>query len=155
MIQRIQSVYMLLTTIVSGLFLRDGFLSIVNDEGTETFLKFNGIYQKVGETGFNLIDKMIPLTVLTLLIPLISFITIFLFKKRDIQLKITRILLLLEILLIATGAWYTITMVQISPSSIVPRMNFFIPFIEIILTFLAYLGIRKDQVLIKSYDRLR
>lgn len=155
MIQRIQSVYLLLTTIVSCLFLAGGFLIISNYQGYETFMRFSGVYQKSVDTELILIAGMIPLTVISLLIPLISFITIFLFRKRNLQIKLTIILLVLEILLILTGVFYAVKLVQSSPATLSPELNFFFPFLEIILTFLAYTGIRKDEVLIKSYDRLR
>jgi Domain of unknown function (DUF4293) len=58
-------------------------------------------------------------------------------------------------LLILTGAFYAVTMVQSSHATVTPELNFFFPLLEIILTFLAYNGIRKDEILIKSYDRLR
>jgi uncharacterized membrane protein (UPF0182 family) len=150
-----QSVYLFLTTTISCLFLTGGFLIISNYEGYETFMRFSGVYQKSGDTGLSLIAKMIPLTVISLLIPVISFITIFLFRKRNLQTKLTIILLVLEILLILTGAFYAVKMVQVSPAPVTPELNFFFPFLEIIFTFLAYTGIRKDEVLIKSYDRLR
>lgn len=155
MIQRIQSLYLLLTAIVSGLFLNGGFLSIINNQGSEEILKFSGVYQKTGEEGFDIIGRMIPVTVISLLIPFLALVTIFLFKNRKHQIKFTLILLILEILLIASGAYFAISLVQSNPSSVVPEMNFFFPFVEIILTFLAFIGIRKDDVLIKSYDRLR
>ena len=155
MIQRIQSLYLFLTTIIAFLFLRGGFISIISFEGSETLLRFSGVYQKAGETGFVLIGKMIPLTVISLLIPLISIITIFFFRKRNLQIKLTIILLVLEILLIITGAFYAFTMVQKHSSSVIPELNILLPFLEIIFTFLAYVGIRKDEVLVKSYDRLR
>ncbi|MDQ1296032.1 MAG: hypothetical protein QG611_10 [Bacteroidota bacterium] len=155
MIQRIQSLYLFLTTIVSGLFLKGSFLSFINSSGSESFLRFTGVYQLTGETGSELIGRMIPLTVISLLIPVISFITIFLFRKRNLQTKLIIILLVLEILLIVTGAFYAFTMLQNHPSSVIPELNFFFPFLEIIFTFLAYIGIRKDEALIKSYDRLR
>ncbi|MCU0472863.1 MAG: DUF4293 domain-containing protein [Bacteroidales bacterium] len=155
MIQRIQSLYLLLTTIVSGIFLNGGFLRIISSEGSETFLRFSGVYQKAGETGPDLIGRLIPLTIISLLIPLISLTAIFLFKMRKLQLKLTIFLLILEILLILTGAFSAIKMVQSHPSSVIPELNILFPFMEIIFTFLAYIGIRKDELLIKSYDRLR
>jgi len=155
MIQRIQSLYLFLTTIVSGLFLNGSFLSFISSNGSESFLRFSGIYQTTGETGSELIGRMIPVTVISLLIPFISFLAIFLFKKRSLQLKITLALMILEFLLIITGSFYTFEMVKSNSFSVNPELNTFFPFFEIIFTFLAFIGIRKDEMLIKSYDRLR
>jgi len=155
MIQRIQSLYLFLTTIVSGLFLKGSFLSFINYNGSESFMRFTGIYRSTGETVSELIGRMVPVTVISLLIPLISFLAIFFFKKRSLQMKITLVLLILEVLLIITGSFYTIELVKSNSFSVIPELNTFFPFLEIIFTFLAYIGIRKDEMLIKSYDRLR
>ncbi|HUU99689.1 MAG TPA: DUF4293 family protein, partial [Bacteroidales bacterium] len=82
MIQRIQSIYLLLTTIMSVLFLKGSFLRFINNAGSELAIDFMGINQMNNEKGFELVEQMIPLTVIFILIPLISFLAIFLFKKR-------------------------------------------------------------------------
>lgn len=155
MIQRIQSIYLLLTTIASGLLLNGSFLKFSTTEGSDIVMKFNGIYQTAGEKGIELIVKTIPLTVVSVLIPVISLLTIFLYKNRKLQIKSALALIILEVLLIAAVAYYALTFIQNNNVSPVPVIKTFIPFVTIILSILACRGIKKDEDVVKSYDRLR
>lgn len=155
MIQRIQSVYLLLTTIVSGLFLNGSFLKFSTAEGSDIVMKFNGIYQTAGEKGIELIARTIPLTVISVLIPVISLLTIFLYKNRKLQIKSALTLIILEVLLIGAVAYYGLTFIQNNNVSPVPVIKTFIPIVTIILSTLACRGIKKDEDVVKSYDRLR
>jgi hypothetical protein len=155
MIQRIQSVYLLLTTIISGLFLSGTILKFIGTEGSDIIMKFNGIYHTSGENGTGIIEKTLPLAIVSVLIPAISLLTIFLFKNRKLQIKSAIFLIILEVLLIGAIAYYTLTVIQNYCLSPIPVFKTFIPVITIILSFLAYRGIRKDDEIVKSYDRLR
>ncbi len=155
MIQRIQSVYLLLTTILSGLFLNGYFLKISNGGISDIFMRFNGIYQTTEENSIELIGKTIPLTVVSVLIPFISLLTIFLYKNRKVQIKSALVLIVLEVLLVGTIVYYTLTFIQNNNVSPVPVIKTFIPIVTIIFSILAYRGIKKDDEIVKSYDRLR
>jgi hypothetical protein len=155
MIQRIQSVYLFLTTIVSGLFLKGKFLAMTDNDGSEIVFTFSGIYRSIGGSESEMISRMLPFTAIAILIPLMGFVTIFIYKKRRIQLRLTIFLLILEILLIVAGVIYAANHIRMNSGSVTLPISIGFPIVEIILTFLAYRSIRHDEELVRSYDRLR
>ena len=136
MIQRIQSVWLLIASVVSFLTLKLSFYS-------GTYLPDNLYHQLNGTQNLGLMITTIALGVLTL-------ITIFLFKNRVTQLWLCIVAILLDVLLIFlyyqqtkdfTKGDYAITAV--------------LHFVMIAALVLAARGINKDEKLIKDSNRLR
>lgn len=155
MIQRIQSLYLFLTTFFSGLFLSGSIFSYTTSQGNNMVMNFSGIYQTAGENAAIPIQKMILFAGISLLIPAVSLIAVFLFKYKRLQIKLTILLFILEILLIAIGMYYYIVNINNIAENLIPGFRCIIPLLTIILTLLAISGIKKDEKLIRSYDRLR
>lgn len=155
MIQRIQSVYLLLTTLLTVLFLKGGFLSFAEKTGSAIKISFNGIISVTGSQPAELIEKLLPISILIIFIAALSFITIFLFKKRDIQLWFVRVLILLIVAFIAVSGFYTYNILTKYTATLVPGFKMFIPVLQLIFSILAFRGIKKDDQLVKAYDRLR
>ena len=130
MIQRIQTVFLLLIPIVSaiGFF----FLPPLN-------LSYFGL------------PVHISLEFYLILSGSIAFLTLMLFKKRKIQLMINRIHIVLQIILVLFLAHELINSVNINTF----LMWSIIPFLSMILLLLSSKAIRKDEDLIRSIDRLR
>ena len=155
MIQRIQTLYLLTVVILSVITLftvQAGFVG--NADAAQYILNYKGIFQ-VQTTGIDFVKNVWALTALCVLIPTIAVATIFVYKKRLLQIRlsiINSVLLagyygLLFIYLWQTGAaldaeWYL-------------EMVTAFPLINIILTFLAIRATGKDEALIKSLNRLR
>ncbi|HUU99710.1 MAG TPA: DUF4293 family protein, partial [Bacteroidales bacterium] len=118
-------------------------------------IDFMGINQMNNEKGFELVEQMIPLTVIFILIPLISFLAIFLFKKRRLQLRITLIVIILALLLIMIVVYYVISVIHNYQVILIPGIKMFLLPLILLFALLAYRSIRKDEDLIKSYERLR
>jgi hypothetical protein len=155
MIQRIQTAYLLLTTVLSVLFPAGCFLKFINKEGLEIYLKLNGIYRSAGGNIPEFTGRALPVTILSLLIPLTAFIVIFLFKNRQLQMKITIILMFLEFLFAVSLAYYSFLIIHNYGAYPAAGIFFAIPAIIIILLYLAYRATKKDDDLVRSYDRLR
>jgi hypothetical protein len=155
MIQRIQSVYLFLTTLLSLLFLRASFLTFVDKSGSIIKVSFTGILSSKSGGAFELIEKTIPITVLVVLISIVSVIAIFLYKNRKVQLSFSLAAIILTCLLIATSLYYCLHIIKVYQCEIVPGFSMLIPVLILISSFLAYRGIKKDDLLVKSYDRLR
>ncbi len=155
MIQRIQSVFLLLTTILAGLFLTGEIFKFADSKDSEFLMNMSGIFRIGAERELLPVMKTLPLLILSLLIPVVSLISIFLFKKRKIQLKVILMLFLLNLLLIGIAAFYGISFMSRNQLSLLPRFEMFIPLINIILIILAWRGIKNDEDLVRSYDRLR
>jgi hypothetical protein len=88
-----------------------------------------------------------------LVVSILSFITIFLFKKRMLQIRLT---IFSSVMLIG---YYMALVAYIfmlaEEASFSPSWTICIPFIGVILNWLAIRGIGADEALVKAYDRLR
>lgn len=102
-----------------------------------------------------LVQKILPLSVFIILIPLICLGTVFLFKNLNIQRKLSSIAIILIIGFILTLIYYSWIIISTMDADLVPGFKILIPVVMLILSVLARRGIRKDENLIKSYDRLR
>jgi hypothetical protein len=154
MIQRIQSVYLLLTTLLSGLFLNGSFLTFVNKAGAATGLSFKGISVEAAGV-LQVVEKTIPVSILMIIIPVIALVAIFLYKNRILQMRIVMGLIVLTSLLLIFSAYYAYDIMNQYDSAFVPGIKMVLPVLLLILSILAYRGIKKDEELVKSYDRLR
>ena len=94
-------------------------------------------------------------------ISLLALTTIFLYKKRQLQIKLCKLNLLLVTIQIAALVLYIdVAKEGISPTSpndvlIGVKLGTFIPLISFILLYLATRFIKKDEDLVRSADRLR
>lgn len=95
------------------------------------------------------------LMVLALMIPLLSLLIIFLFKKRNYQMILTGILILLISIFIGASLAYSFNIISKYDAEFASWYKLLIPVIQLILSVLAYRGIKSDDDLVKSYDRLR
>ncbi len=150
MIQRIQSVYLLLTTLLSFLFLKNEILAFSDETGSVIKFTINGL-SGVPEP----LVKTLPATILIVLIPVLSALIIFLFKNRSLQLILCKMLLSLISVLIIALVIYSCTIIGKYNAELVPGFKMGLPVIQLIFGYLAYRGIKKDDDLVKSYDRLR
>ena len=136
MIQRIQSVWLTVATIITFITLKVSFYS-------GTYLPDNQYHQLNGT------DNM-GLMIITIALGMLSLINIFLFKTRIIQLRLCIVAILLDSLLIFLYYRATQDFTQgeyaIAASSHV---------IIILALCLAARGINKDEKLIKESNRLR
>lgn len=99
--------------------------------------------------------------VLYIIIILMAFACIFLYKKRKLQFRLTVINILLTLGAIA----YQYYLVQkeanalVASGKVIANASYlpgsFLPIVMVVLLFLAARGIYKDEKLIKSLDRLR
>lgn len=155
MIQRIQSVYLFLTTLLSLLFLNGSFFNFIDKTESVIKVTFSGIVRDTGGQGFEPVEKVLPISVFIVLIPILSFITIFIFKNRKIQLWFALSEIILIVGFIFFSIFYSWIVITEYGAEIVPGLKMVIPVLMLIFTVLAYRGIRHDDRLIKSNDRLR
>ena len=155
MVQRIQSLYLLLTTIFSVLFQSGKILKFNDDAKNFLYINLGGL-NRISETGGTAqLQRLLPLTGLLLLIPLVSLITIFLFKNRKLQIRFVLGLIILIILLILALAYYFYFVVLHYNAEFLPGLSLIFPILMLICACLAYRSIKKDDELVKSYNRLR
>lgn len=116
---------------------------------------FKGIIGDKGGEGVELIEKLLPLSAFMILIPALSLVTILLFKNRKIQLWFSLSLIIIVVGLIIISILYSSIVITQYDANIIPGFKIIIPVMLLVFALLAYRGIRKDDRLIKSFDRLR
>lgn len=155
MIQRIQSLYLFMTVAFSLFFFNGSLLNFVDRSGSDIKLTFAGIQRAAEGQGLELIDKAVPLSIIIVLIPLLAFTAIFFFKNRNIQIRLSKILIGLVSVLILVSGYYSYFIITKYNGTITPGLKMMLPLLLLIFSVLACRGIRKDDQLVKSYDRLR
>lgn len=153
MIQRIQSVYLLLTTILAGLFLTGNFFGLFGSSGQEFVMNIRGIFEVTAEKDDVQVAGAVPVLSTGILIPLLSVVSLLLFRARKKQLLSVLVLIILDLLLIGTLIYYILSFRD--GKDLIPEWRLLIPLINLILFVMAYIAIRKDENLVRSYDRLR
>ena len=143
MIQRIQSLYLLVSGLISG-----GIVFLVSIWST---LK-DQLFLTDMFSSENILVKMIPLFFLTSAV--LSIVTIFMFKKRQLQFVLGRFNILINLILLGLLVYLSLSLpgeAAVSEKGI----GMFLPVIVILLVVLANKAIKKDEDLVKSVDRLR
>ncbi len=143
MIQRIQTIYLFLASVVSG-----GLIFIFNLWNTikEEIFVVDLFYKEV------ITLKVIPL--MFIMSAILSLIAIFLFNNRKLQFVIGRIIILINLFLLGLLIYLSLTL---SGETLVSEkgIGMFLPILVILLIVLANKAIKKDEDLVKSVDRLR
>lgn len=155
MIQRIQSIYLALIALLSLLLFKGSFLVFSEKAGSMIRVTFTGIVRSIDNQGFVMIEKLIPLSVIVSLIPVLSLMTIFFFKKRTIQVWLSKVLIGLVFTLNLVSLFYSYIIITKFSGQLIPGIKMALPILLLILSILAFRGIKKDDQLVKSYDRLR
>lgn len=155
MIQRIQTLYLILTALLPGIFLKGSFLKFINKSGEAYSLGFFGVEKTFAGAGEETMNETLPLSVVLGLISLLSIVCIFLYRNRKLQLKFSLSVILLALLLIAAVAWYGYLIVTEYQAYIQPGINMIFPLLILFFAVMAHRSIKKDENLVRSYDRLR
>ena len=151
MIQRIQTLFLIAILVLSGLLLTGDLLKMDNGTGTFFTIGFAGLGEEGGET----IQHLWPLSVILVTVPLLTLIAIFLFKRRQLQMRVTMFVLLLSLGTLMLGAFYIIMFDRKMEVTVIWQVKAVFPLISAILSWLAYRSILKDDLMVRSYDRLR
>lgn len=135
MLQRIQTLYLLIVSVLTALLLFFPFCTLSAETGlfTTTLVHY----------------FLLPLVVASLLV---SLGNIFLYKNRALQIKLNCINIVFFVTMYAIAGWQ---IWEIGFEHWTFQIAASIPLINIILTLLATAGIRKDEKLVRSLDRLR
>lgn len=143
MIQRIQTLYLIVAALVSGGLINLVYLWKEND----TLIYILDLFESA-----SLLLKSIPASFLVSTV--LSLIAIFLFKNRKLQFVINRLNILTNLYLLGVLLYY---LLSLPGETVVSEkgIGIFIPIVVILLLVLANKAIHKDENLVKSVDRLR
>lgn len=157
MIQRIQTVYFLAIAVLSAITF---FVPVAN-----LYDAVNVLLYKLNYQGLVLVDGETPLVlnnlatwslkVISGIIPLVALVTIFLYKKRVLQVRLSFINMLL---MFGYYAILFICLIQGARSMEADwnlRIPAAFPLVCVVLDWLAIRAIGKDEALIRSLNRLR
>jgi len=155
MIQRIQSLYLFMTSVISIIFLKGVYLTFFDNSGYLLNLAMNGLH-RISENGAEeKIGDAWILAVTALIIPGLSLITVFMYKRRDLQLVLVRILMLVVLAFMTASLSYTLYIISRYDANLDNWYKLLVPVFQFVLVILAFRGIKRDDDLVKSYDRLR
>lgn len=139
MIQRIQTLYMMLSAIATGAlpFVFELWTLKTDNQATAVFITSSAIYLSL----FGLVT-------------LLAIISIFSFKKRQNQFVLNRLTMIFNFILLG---FFVYRSLNLSGETVVSEkgIGMFLPAISIVLLVLANKAIKKDEDLVKSVDRLR
>ena len=135
MLQRIQTIYLLLAAICSG-----GLSQVLSLKNTEASVEF----------AFDSLEYAILFSASALL----SLISIFLFKTRQTQFVLGRLNIILNLILLGLFIYRLLTVSGETANS-EKGIGLLLPIVSIVLLAFANKAIKKDEALVKSVDRLR
>lgn len=154
MIQRIQTVYLLIVAIIFVMMLFFPYFTVFIS-GEEYVLSFKGFLP--AESGeWNWSFSTAWLSILTAMIPIISLITVNIYKRRILQIRLS--IFNIVLMLGYYGLFFVVKSIlnkQVAFDSFSLSWTFVIPFISAVLTYLAIRAIGKDEALVRSLDRIR
>ena len=135
MLQRIQTLYLLIAGFCSGILSSSTYL-IISDDIT-----------------YGIIDS--PTYIFLFLVSaLLSVISIFLYKSRQTQFVLGRLNIILNFILLGLFV-YRLLNLPGEPANSEKGIGLLLPIFSIVLLALANKAIKKDESLVKSVDRLR
>jgi len=144
MLQRIQTVYLLIAILLAGLV---AFLVPFWADSNDELVYLNSMLQS-GETFFMIIPAVFMVSALMAVLTLISF------KNRTKQIIYNRVNIVINFLLLGIVVYHQLNLpgeTMVSEKGI----GVFIPLLVIVFLALANKAIIKDDKLVKSVDRLR
>ena len=142
MIQRIQSIYLAIVFTLSAI------LPLVFKLWDDSK---KAVYALDLLSDLSIIAKLVP--VFFLISALLAIVSIFKYKKRQLQFVLGRIIILINLFLLGILIYLSLNISGEASSE--KGIGMFIPVVVILFTVLANKAIKKDEDLVKSVDRLR
>jgi hypothetical protein len=154
MIQRIQTAFLLIATMFIGFLLFFPIAEIISPEHAEVYkLGFRGLQSETNSIPLGL--SVLPLSLLIAICLIISFFTIFLYKKRMVQVRLSIFNIIIHLGLQGLAFYYVKAAQSFISGEVSYTLFFVFPVVSAILIFLALRAISRDEALVRSLDRLR
>jgi hypothetical protein len=153
MLQRIQTLYLFIALVLMALMFFFPYAEILSGEGKLYTFEFDGLHYIDSAIVY---IQTVPSIILLSVILAINIVTIFLFKKRIIQMRVAFINLILMLGFIGLIYFYVRNFsVDLQADAVSYKVYDAFPFVSAILTYLAIRAIGKDEALVRSIDRIR
>jgi len=147
MIQRIQTIYILVSALLVGSLIKLKFADLSVNNELYTFVA-KGIYN-----GEELLFNGLAILIFIPIIALLHVIVIFLYKKRILQIRI--LVFSIVLLLGLFGLFFYFTYAGFTGAKVAFKVPVVFPILAIILDYLAIRAIGKDEALVRSLNRIR
>ncbi|MCD6202459.1 MAG: DUF4293 domain-containing protein [Bacteroidales bacterium] len=152
MIQRIQTLFLILAFMFLSLVFFFPYATFIDPQAVSYTFDISGIYSQE-ET--NLVINILPLQILIAVVPAISLVSIFLYKNRILQMRLCVFNMLLMAGMLILMAYYIFYIKGELSAQVYYKVTLLFPLISMIFTWLAFRSIRKDELLIRSVERIR
>jgi presenilin-like A22 family membrane protease len=154
MLQRIQTIYLLISTILISVSI---FIPIFEFNSMKYVFHTYGIIETGidANTVHSQVNNTIIIAILLTISALFTLISIFLYKKRIMQMRFTVISIILLLSFYFLVAIYRFFIFDIEITSTTFSIGLIIPLIASILNYIANRKIKKDEDLVRSVDRIR
>ena len=154
MIQRIQTIWLFLATCALFALMLFPYIHILETDGTTRSVRVTGVYENLHGQVVQT-EPFLAMTIATVIVALMPFVIIFFFKNRKLQITLSYV----AILLIIGLSFWTAQVAKAEAAVPLGLENYglgvILPPIAILFMILGLKGIRKDEKLIRSADRLR
>lgn len=156
MIQRKQTIYLLLAVIASGLMFLFPIADFIGAKDS-IVLYVQKVVSLVPDNAYpNSLNFVLPMLAANIFVIIFSLVAIFLFKNRKRQMHIIRLNILVEVMLIAIFFLYYNGVLETQSGGVVSyKLGVFMPLVALVFLVLANRGVMQDERLIRSADRLR
>jgi hypothetical protein len=158
MIQRIQTLYLFLAFVAVSLLFVFPLAQFFSENGAFVF-SITGLKNMVpGDPDVFSTMIFIPMLIIAAGIGILTLFTVFQYKNRPFQVKLTNIGVLLSIILIMGIFFFYIPMIE-KKINIIPdyskAFGIYLPLVALVFLVMANRAIKRDEKLVRSADRLR
>jgi len=149
MIQRIQTLWFFLAATIAALIFFFPVIELTSSNDVHVYE-----YASISIAGIdNLVQSGYIVAGLTGIIGLLSFVAIFLYKNRNLQMRISVFASLLVIFLVILLTYFSWSKIA-NPSATI-GLSAILPIVIFIFLLMARRAVKKDDELVKSVDRIR
>lgn len=155
MIQRIQTVYLIGAFVLTMLLFFFPVAQLLDEGGTLYAFSVNGIYGLQGEAGQMPVQQW-PLVILLSIVLFVYATAVFLFKKRRLQMRLCIYNILLQAGMFGLLHYYLYRAIgETGATEHAYKLPVVIPILSMILTYLAFRSVRRDELMVQAADRIR
>lgn len=158
MIQRIQSLYMLLSVVACVVCLASPIAHFSTQEVVPVGDLYNLWLSVPSDIAGEVQHQLTPWVALFALLALVSTFTllnIFLYQKRSLQMRVLIYSMIVLVGYYIVGGIFVWRLCSEYDFSVRPTVFGALPLVGLILDYLAFRGVHKDDSLVRSLDRLR
>lgn len=153
MIQRIQTLFLLAALVCMLLLLFFPYGYIISPENE--IIRFYVLGTEYSGQQNEIVFPIIPVSINVIIVCLITLVTIFLYKKRMLQIRLSFFNLIMQLGTMILMYYFIYNANKTLGWELQVSFMIIMPLAAMILTFLAIRGIGRDEALVRSVNRIR